>query len=76
MELRILMLAARILDPRKWRLRLAQLGGSVLAVLWVWYRAVDHADVDRAVRDAKHADRRARIRARNAELERAKLAAD
>ena len=73
MELRILELAIRILDPRKWRLRLAQLGGGLLATLWVWFRAVDHADVDRAVRDAKRAERRARIRARNAELEHAKL---
>lgn len=70
------MLAYRILDPRKWRLRLAQLGGSFLAVLWVWFRAVDHADVDRAVRDATRAERRARIRARNVELERGKLSVD
>ncbi len=76
MELRILELAIRILDPRKWRLRLAQLGGSILAALWVWFRAVDHADVDRAVRDARRAERRELIRARNAELERGKLTID
>lgn len=76
MELRILEIAIRILDPRKWRLRLAQLGGGLLATLWVWFRAVDHADVDRAVRDAKRAERRERIRVRNAELESQHLSAD
>lgn len=76
MELRTLELAIRILDPRRWRLRLAQLGGGLLAVLWVWFRAVDHAEVDRAVRDAKRAARLERIRARNAALERAKLTSD
>jgi hypothetical protein len=76
MELRILELAIRILDPRKWRTRLAQVAGAFGAVLWVWYRAVDHADVDRAVRDARRAQRRERIRARNVALERAKLAQD
>ena len=76
MELRILELAIRILDPRKWRLRLAQLGGGLLATLWGWVRAVDHADVDRAVRDARRAERRERIRARNAELEHAKLSSE
>jgi hypothetical protein len=75
-ELRILEIAFRILDPRKWRLRLAQTGGALLATLWVWFRAVDHADVDRAVRDAKRAERRERIRVRNAELERARLSAE
>jgi len=74
MELRALELAIRILDPRKWKLRLAQLGGGILATLWIWFRAVDHADVDRAVRDAKRAERRERIRARSAELERQHLA--
>ena len=69
MELRALFLAVRILDPRRWRTRLTQLGGAVFALLWVWYRAVDHADVDRAVRDARRAERRSRIRARTAELE-------
>ncbi len=73
MELRALMLAAALLDPRKWRTRLKQLLGAFGFVLWVWYRAVDHADVDRAVRDAKRAERRERIRMRNAELEQAHL---
>lgn len=73
MELRLLFIASRLLDPRKWRLRLAQLGTGVLGSLWVWYRAVDHSDVDRAVRDARHAQRRDRIRARNTELERRRL---
>lgn len=76
MELRILELAIVFLDPRKWRRRLAQLGGGVLAMLWVWFRAVDHAPVDRAIRDAKRAERRERIRLRNAELERGKLSVD
>ncbi|MCW2926557.1 MAG: hypothetical protein JWM86_525 [Thermoleophilia bacterium] len=76
MELRLALLAARLLDPRKWRLRLAQLGGGLLGSLWIWYRAVDHADVDRAVRDARHAERRARITARNLELERGYLRGD
>lgn len=74
MELRLLELAIRILDPRRWRTRLAQAGGLVAALLWIWYRAVDHADVDRALRDARRAERRERIRARNRELERAHLA--
>jgi hypothetical protein len=69
MELRLLELVIRVLDPRRWRLRLVQLGGGVLATLWIWYRSVDHADVDRAVRDARRAERRARINARNAALE-------
>jgi hypothetical protein len=72
-ELRLLELAIRILDPRKWRLRLAQLGGGVLATLWIWYRSVDHADVDRALRDARRDARRARIRTRNADLEQRRL---
>ena len=75
MELRILMFAAAVLDPRKWRTRLKQLFGALWFGLWVWYRAVDHADVDRAVRDARRAERRERIRTRNAELEQAHLRA-
>lgn len=74
MELRLLELALRLLDPRRWRLRLAQLAGAFAATLWVWYRSVDHADVDRAVRDARRAERRERIRARNRELEHRRLA--
>lgn len=73
MELRLLEFALRALDPRQWRRRLAQLAGGSLAVLWIWFRAVDHADVDRAVRDARRARRNARITARNLELERAQL---
>jgi hypothetical protein len=69
MELRLLELALRILDPRRWRLRLAQLTGGLLATLWIWFRAVDHADVDRALRDDRRARRNARIRTRNIELE-------
>lgn len=76
MELRLLELAIRIIDPRRWRLRLAQLVGAVFGMLWVWYRAVDHAAVDRAVRDAKRGERRRRVRDRNVELERARLSVD
>ena len=64
MELRLLELAIRILDPRKWRVRLAQLAATIGSVLWIWYRAVDHADVDRELRDARRAARTKRIRAR------------
>ncbi|MCB0879139.1 MAG: hypothetical protein KDC46_09195 [Thermoleophilia bacterium] len=74
MELRLLELAIRILDPRKWRLRLAQLGAGTLASLWIWYRSVDTAPAIRAVRDERHRERRERIRARNAELERRRMA--
>lgn len=74
MELRLLTLAIAILDPRKWRLRLKQLGGVILGMLWVWYRAVDHSDVDRAVRDARRERREARIRARNEQLLRRRMA--
>lgn len=69
MELRLLELAIRILDPRKWRVRLAQLGATACAALWIWYRAVDNADVDRAVRDARRAQRRERIRGKIDALE-------
>ncbi len=75
MELRLLEIALRILDPRRWRLRLAQLGGGILATLWLWYRSVDHADVDRAVRDARWAERRERIRADNERREHERLRA-
>lgn len=68
------MLAAAILDPRKWRLRLKQLGAGFLGGLWIWYRAVDRVDVDRAVRDARHARRDARVQARNDELLRRRMA--
>jgi hypothetical protein len=74
MELRLLELAISLLDPRKWRLRLAQLGGGILATLWIWFRAVDNVEVDRALRDARRQQRRERIQARNAELEHARLA--
>ena len=76
MELRALQIAIRVLDPRRWRRRLAQLAGGVLAACWVWFRAVDHAPVDRAVRDAKRSARRERIRSRNAALESDHLAAE
>ncbi len=74
MELRLLDLALSLLDPRKWRLRLAQLGGGILAALWIWFRAVDNVEVDRALRDARRQLRRERIAERNVALERARLA--
>ena len=73
MELRLLELAIKVLDPRKWRVRLVQLAAGTLATLWIWFRAVDRADVDRALRDAHRAERRARIRARTAQLEHRRL---
>lgn len=69
MELRLLMLAARILDPRRWRLRVAQLTGTLGAMLWFWYRSVDVADERRAVRDARRELRLRRVRAKVAEIE-------
>lgn len=69
MELRLLELAIRILDPRKWRVRLAQLAATIGSVLWIWYRAVDRAEVERAVRDARRAERTRRIRAKLEALE-------
>jgi hypothetical protein len=69
-------LAVRLLDPRTWRLRVAQLAGGALVTLWIWFRAVNHAPIDRAVRDARRARRNARIRVRNEQLEREQLAPD
>ncbi|MCW2955605.1 MAG: hypothetical protein JWO69_474, partial [Thermoleophilia bacterium] len=40
MDLRLLMFAARVLDPRRWRARLLQLTGAVAALAYVWVRAV------------------------------------
>lgn len=70
MELRLVLLLARVLDPRRWRLRLAQLGGVFAATLWVWYRSVDVSEERTAVRDARRAARDARITARLRALER------
>lgn len=70
----MLMLALAILDPRKWRLRLKQLGGTFAALGWIWFRAVNRSEVVRAVADARHADRAACIRERNLELEAERLA--
>lgn len=75
MELRAIELAIRLLDPRKWRLRLAQLGGGLTVLGWIWFRAASRADVVRAVADARHAQRDAEIRADNARREAEKLSA-
>ena len=75
MELRALELAFRILDPRKWRLRLAQLGGGIFAVLWIWVRAVQSSDEVRMVRDARREARNAAIAERVAERERQRWSA-
>lgn len=74
MELALLQLAIRVLDPRRWRQRLRQLGGLLLGVGWLWFRSVNRADVVRAVADQRHEQRAARIRERNVARERARLA--
>jgi hypothetical protein len=74
-ELRAIELAFRILDPRKWRQRLAQLGGGIAILGWIWFRAASRADVVRAVADAKHAERDAAIRADNSRRDAEKLSA-
>lgn len=63
MELRLLLIAIRVLDPRLWRRRLAQLGAAVLATVWFWARAVQRAPIERALADQRHEERLARIRA-------------
>lgn len=68
-ELRLLELAIRLLDPRKWRLRLLQGGGAAALGGWVWWRAVTTSEELDAVRDAKRRERAARIRAENARRE-------
>jgi hypothetical protein len=74
-ELRALEIAVRLLDPRKWRQRLAQLGGGIAILGWIWFRAASRAEIVRAVADAKHAERDAVIRADNARREAEKLSA-
>jgi hypothetical protein len=74
-ELRLLELAIRILDPRKWRQRMAQLGGAVAILGWIWFRAASRAEIVRAVADARHVQREDEIRADNARREREKLSA-
>ena len=58
------MIAVRILDPRLWRRRVAQLAAIVGGLAWVTYRSVDSVDVVRAVRDDRHARRNAELRRR------------
>lgn len=69
MDPRLLMTAARILDPRKARTRAKQLGIGVLGVLILWWRSVQAADGAVAVREAKRARRNADIDARLREAE-------
>ena len=69
MELRVLELVIRLLNPRKWRVRLAQLFGGALATAWIAGRAVDQTPILREVRDVRRGERSAHIRARNAQLE-------
>jgi hypothetical protein len=73
MELRLLMLALRILDPRRWRRRLAQVGLATGWIAWIWVRAVSRAERDRLVAQARHLERNERIDADNAARERARL---
>ena len=70
MELRLIELAMRVLDPRRWRLRLVQLGCGAVAALWIWVRAVQSSDEVRMVRDARRRTRDASIAERLAERER------
>lgn len=63
MELRLLLLAMRLLDPRRWRARLLQLAGLGAAGVWITARAVSSSDEVRAVRDARHAKREEQITA-------------
>lgn len=61
MELRVLLLLARLLDPRSWRTRVRQLGVGTGLLAWLWYRSVQSADGAVAVRTARANRRRAAI---------------
>jgi len=63
MELRILLIALRVLDPRKWRMRLLQLAGGSALLGWFWFKSVNDAEIVAALREQKHVERNARIRA-------------
>jgi hypothetical protein len=73
-ELRVLFLLFRIFDPRRWRTRLKQVGFSVGWLAWIWVRAVQRAERDRIVADAKHIERAVGIREENLAREARKLA--
>lgn len=75
MELRLLLIAARILDPRLWRRRLRQLASGLGVLGWIWFRAVNRAEVVRAVADVSHDMRAERIRRDNVERELDRLSA-
>lgn len=67
MELRLIMFALRVLDPRKWRARAMQAGVIGAVGSYVAVRAINDADVVRAVRTERHARRNAEIQRRIAE---------
>ncbi|MBC7461688.1 MAG: hypothetical protein H7287_10035 [Thermoleophilia bacterium] len=67
MELRLIMLAMRVLDPRKWRLRLAQVGVAGAVGGYVTVRAINDAELVRAVRTERWARRNAELERRLAE---------
>ena len=74
MELRVLFLLLRIFDPRRWRTRLKQLGFGLGSIAWICVRAVQRAERDRIVADARHIERAVAIREDNLARERQKLA--
>lgn len=63
MELRIILLLMRILDPRLWRRRLAQLAGASLVSAWIVGRAAARTEDVRIARDARWTVRRADLQA-------------
>jgi hypothetical protein len=67
MELRLILLAMRVLDPRTWRVRLAQAGAIGAVGTYVTVHAINNTDVVRAVRGERHARRNAEIQRRLAE---------
>lgn len=70
MELRLLMIVARVLDPRAWRRRLVQVGGFFASAVLIWVCAVRSVDRVRRRRDARHAARDAAIMTRQRASER------
>jgi hypothetical protein len=73
MELRLLMMIARLLDPRAWRRRLLQLAGVFAGFVWIWIRAVRAIDGVRMRRDLHHAERDALITTRQRADERRRI---
>lgn len=62
MELRLLEFAFRLLDPRKFRTRLKQLGAFFGFGMFVWIRSVFLTDRARAERKRQQARRQLRIK--------------